>query len=98
MRALAAAASGVEAAIHFVPQSGPFARGIYATLQARLAAVPCGPRRCREALAGFYAASPFVDVLAEPPRLQDVVGTNRAASPWPPTAITWWSSPPSTTW
>jgi N-acetyl-gamma-glutamyl-phosphate reductase common form len=77
MRALAAAASGVEAEIHFVPQSGPFARGIYATLQARLAQ-PMAAGEVREALAGFYAAAPFVDVLAEPPRLQDVVGTNRA--------------------
>jgi N-acetyl-gamma-glutamyl-phosphate reductase len=32
----------------------------------------------RQALAGFYAEAPFVDVLADPPRLQDVVGTNRA--------------------
>lgn len=77
MRALAAAASGVEAAIHFIPQSGPFARGIYATLQARLLR-PMRAEEVREALAGFYAAAPFVDVLAEPPRLQDVVGTNRA--------------------
>jgi N-acetyl-gamma-glutamyl-phosphate reductase len=32
----------------------------------------------RQALTDFYAAAPFVDILAEPPRLQDVVGTNRA--------------------
>jgi N-acetyl-gamma-glutamyl-phosphate reductase len=32
----------------------------------------------QQALAGFYAGAPFVDVLADPPRLQDVVGTNRA--------------------
>jgi N-acetyl-gamma-glutamylphosphate reductase len=79
MRALAAAAGGAGAAgveIHFVPQAGPFARGIYATLQARL----CRPLAAEEvaaALAGFYAGAPFVDVLTEPPRLQDVVGTNR---------------------
>jgi N-acetyl-gamma-glutamyl-phosphate reductase len=40
MRALAAAAAGngqaAEPAIHFVPQSGPFARGIHATVSARL--------------------------------------------------------------
>jgi N-acetyl-gamma-glutamyl-phosphate reductase common form len=77
MRALAAAASGVEAEIHFVPQAGPFARGIYATLQARLLR-PMPAEEVRQALTTFYAASPFVDVLAEPPRLQDVVGTNRA--------------------
>jgi len=77
MRALAAAASGVEEPeIHFVPQAGPFARGIYATVQARLVRA-ISAEDVRDALAGFYAGSPFVDVLAEPPRLQDVVGTNR---------------------
>lgn len=77
MRALALAASGVDAEIFFVPQAGPFARGIYATLQARLAR-PMDAEEVRHELAGFYAGSPFVDVLPEPPRLQDVVGTNRA--------------------
>jgi N-acetyl-gamma-glutamyl-phosphate reductase len=77
MRALAAAASGVEAEIFFTPQSGPFARGIYATLQGRLLK-PMETEEVRQALAGFYAGAPFVDVLADPPRLQDVVGTNRA--------------------
>jgi N-acetyl-gamma-glutamylphosphate reductase len=85
MRALAAAAAGQEVAIHFVPQAGPFARGIYATLQARLlrparAGAGDGAERAAAVLAdlaSFYAAAPFVDVVAEPPRLQDVVGTNR---------------------
>jgi N-acetyl-gamma-glutamyl-phosphate reductase common form len=77
MRALAQAASGIEAEIFFIPQSGPFARGIYATLQGRLVR-PMESEEVREALAGFYASAPFVDVLAAPPRLQDVVGTNRA--------------------
>jgi N-acetyl-gamma-glutamyl-phosphate reductase common form len=77
MRTLAAAASGVDARIHFVPQAGPFARGIYATLQARLLR-PMESEEVRQALAGFYAGAPFVDILPEPPRLQEVVGTNRA--------------------
>jgi len=83
MRALAAAAVGAPVAIHFVPQAGPFARGIYATLQARLLR-PARAGHDAELAAAvtadlerFYAAAPFVDVLAEPPRLQDVVGTNR---------------------
>jgi N-acetyl-gamma-glutamyl-phosphate reductase len=76
MRNLAAAASGVEPEIHFVPQAGPFARGIYATVQARLNRAMTA-EEVRSALAGFYAGAPFVDILAEPPRLQDVVGTNR---------------------
>ena len=75
MEALAAAA-GAPARFHFVPQSGPFARGIHATLVMR----PAGgatAEDARAALASFYATAPFVDVLAAPPRLQEVVGTNR---------------------
>jgi len=74
MEALAKAASGVEAEIHFIPQAGPFARGIYATVQGKLLRPG---EDVRAALASFYAGSPFVDVLGTPPRLQDVVGTNR---------------------
>ncbi len=76
MRALAAAAAGVEPEVHFVPQAGPFARGIYATVQARLVR-PLAAAEVTAALADAYAGAPFVDVLDEPPRLQDVVGTNR---------------------
>jgi len=75
MEALAAAA-GAPASFHFVPQAGPFARGIHATLVMR----PKGGATAddaRAALASFYADAPFVDVLTSPPRLQDVVGTNR---------------------
>jgi N-acetyl-gamma-glutamylphosphate reductase len=77
MEALAKAASGVEAEIHFIPQAGPFARGIYATVQGRLLRPGPGEAAVRAALASFYDGSPFVDVLAAPPKLQDVVGTNR---------------------
>ena len=64
------------ASLRFVPQAGPFARGIHATLVGR-------PRRgvdaakARAALADFYGASPFVGVLAAPPHLAAVVGSNR---------------------
>ena len=76
MKALAAAASGVEPEIHFIPQSGPYARGIYATVQARLVR-PLPAAEVRGALGDFYKHARFVQVLAEPPRLQDIVGTNR---------------------
>jgi N-acetyl-gamma-glutamyl-phosphate reductase len=75
MEALAAAA-GAAARFHFVPQSGPFARGIHATLVMR----PRGGATAADAhaaLSAFYGGAPFVDVLAAPPRLQQVVGTNR---------------------
>ncbi len=76
MRSLALAASGIAAEIHFVPQAGPFARGIYATLQARLAREVTAAEAA-EAVAAFYAGAPFVTAGSELPRLQDVVGTNR---------------------
>jgi N-acetyl-gamma-glutamyl-phosphate reductase len=70
-------ASGVEAEINFVPHSGPFARGIHATTQARLLQ-PMTGAEVRAALAAFYSGQPFVRVLAEPPRLKDVVTSNYA--------------------
>jgi N-acetyl-gamma-glutamyl-phosphate reductase common form len=76
MKALAAAASGVELEIHFIPQSGPYARGIYATVQAQLVR-PLPAAEVRAALEEFYRGARFVRVLADPPRLQDIVGTNR---------------------
>ena len=80
MRLHAGRAAGQPVEIAFVPQSGPYARGIYATIHARLAR----PADLEEVVAGvsrFYAGSPFVKVGAagaKPPRLQDVAGTNRA--------------------
>ena len=76
MRQLVERAAGAPARIHFAPHSGPHARGIYATLHARLAR-PAEAEEIAAAMAAFYADSPFVEIAAEPPRLQDVVGTNR---------------------
>jgi N-acetyl-gamma-glutamyl-phosphate reductase common form len=78
MRALVSAAAGVEPEIHFVPHSGPFARGIHATIQARCAD-SLTTEEAVERVARFYAGAPFVRVSATPPRLQPVVGTNLAA-------------------
>jgi len=75
--ALAKAASGVAADIAFVPHSGPFARGIHATVQATLRE-PLQTRDVVEALRGFYADSPFVRVLDAPPRVKDVATSNYA--------------------
>ena len=75
--AIAASLTGRTAELNFVPHSGPFARGIHATTQARLAR-PMTPAELREALAGYYAGQPFVRVLAEAPRLKDVVASNYA--------------------
>jgi N-acetyl-gamma-glutamyl-phosphate reductase common form len=75
--ALAKAASGVDADYSFVPHSGPFARGIHATVQAKLKA----PRDAAAAIAmlrEFYAGKPFVRVLDNAPRVKDIVASNYA--------------------
>ena len=75
--ALAKAASGVEADFAFVPHSGPFARGIHMTVQARLKSPrDTAPRSAL--LREFYAHSPFVRVPDTAPRVKDVVTSNYA--------------------
>ncbi len=69
--------TGRSAELNFVPHSGPFARGIHATTQARLVQ-PMSSGELRAALAAFYTGQPFVRVLADPPRLKDVVASNYA--------------------
>ncbi|HVY82198.1 MAG TPA: N-acetyl-gamma-glutamyl-phosphate reductase [Steroidobacteraceae bacterium] len=69
--------SGVDAEFAFVPHSGPFARGIHMTVQARLKP-STDPARVLPALREFYARAPFVRVLDSAPRLKDVVTSNYA--------------------
>jgi N-acetyl-gamma-glutamyl-phosphate reductase len=75
--ACAKAASGVDAEFAFVPHSGPFARGIHMTVQARLKA-PLDTAGALSALRDFYAHSPFVRVTDGAPRVKDVVASNYA--------------------
>lgn len=75
--ACAQAASGIAAAFHFVPHSGPFARGIHVTVQATLKK-PLEATALRAALAGFYRGAPFVRVREAMPRIKDVVASNYA--------------------
>ena len=70
--------TGREVAVHFVPHSGPFARGIHVTLQARLREAS-QMTDVNAALTGYYAGSPFVHVLAREPHLKQVVASNYAA-------------------
>lgn len=67
--------TGVTPELHFVPQSGPFARGIHMTLQGRLASARTGDQ-LREEFARFYAGAPFVRVVDGTPRVKDVAGSN----------------------
>ena len=77
INALARAATGSDPQVAFVPHSGPFARGIHATVQARLAK-RIGTPEAIEALRAFYAGRTFVRVLDEPPRVKDVASSNYA--------------------
>jgi N-acetyl-gamma-glutamyl-phosphate reductase len=72
--ACAQAASGVSAHFAFVPHSGPYARGIHATVQAVLRR-PLDTATLLAQLADFYAHSPFVQVGASPPRLKEIVAS-----------------------
>lgn len=77
MVALAEQAAGRRPTIHFVPHSGPFARGIHATVQAKLL-TPLDAVTIRGELAQFYRGSPFVRIVSGTPRVKDVVGSNFA--------------------
>jgi len=73
--ALTRRAGNEEVAVHFIPHSGPYARGIYVTLQAKLK-VDMNDGDVRQAFADFYSDGPFVHVVAGTPRLKDVVASN----------------------
>ncbi len=76
MRLLLAPACGaVEPDVEFVPHSGPFVRGILATVRLQLVE-PMPAAALAAAVAEFYRGAPFVRVTTAPPRLSEVVGTN----------------------
>ncbi|WP_258240833.1 N-acetyl-gamma-glutamyl-phosphate reductase [Pseudidiomarina homiensis] len=58
----------------FVPHLGNFKRGILATIYAQLAE-QVSSDMVAEAFAACYAEQPFVRLVANPPKLQQVVGT-----------------------
>jgi N-acetyl-gamma-glutamyl-phosphate reductase len=73
---LGAARGGHEPEVEFVPHSGPFVRGIHATLRLTLKQPLTAPQAVA-ILNEFYADAPFVHATETPPRLTEVVGTNR---------------------
>lgn len=77
IKACAVAASGIDADIAFVPHSGPFARGIHATVQARLTQ-PLDSAAVIGRLREFYAGKSFVRILDTAPRVKDIVASNYA--------------------
>ena len=78
METLLAAVGERSPRVLFVPHSGPFARGIHATVHVRLRAASTG-ERLRAEMARFYAAagSTSVEVVDTPPRIRAVAGTDR---------------------
>ena len=72
---LCEAASGRASKVNFVPHSGPFARGIYATVQAKLIS-DVSEQQLRDVFASTYAESPFVQLVDGTPRLKNVVASN----------------------
>jgi N-acetyl-gamma-glutamyl-phosphate reductase len=75
--ACARAATGVEPELAFVPHSGPFARGIHVTVQARLVR-PLDTSQALGALKEYYARAPFVRVSERAPHVKEVAASNYA--------------------
>jgi N-acetyl-gamma-glutamyl-phosphate reductase common form len=73
--ACAKLATGIEAEINFVPHSGPFARGIHVTVQARLKK-RMDSSQAVQALKSYYKDCPFVGVIDSAPRVKDVATSN----------------------
>jgi len=73
--ALIEAVTGTEAKVNFVPHSGPFARGIYVTVQAKTNK-RVRPEQLQDVYAQAYADAPFVEIVGGTPRLKDVVASN----------------------
>jgi N-acetyl-gamma-glutamyl-phosphate reductase len=71
------AAAGVAPQLAFVPHSGPFARGIHATVQGTLKK-PLDTQTINSMLREYYAHSPFVRVQDSAPRVKDIVASNYA--------------------
>lgn len=74
--ALAGKSSGRQTKVHFVPHSGPFARGIHVTVQAK-AKAPVSEEQLRAVYEAAYRDAPFVQVVSGTPRIKDVVASNQ---------------------
>jgi N-acetyl-gamma-glutamyl-phosphate reductase len=78
VRSLIKAATGRDVSLGFVPHSGPFARGIHATIFVH-AKERMTQAQVNEALREYYRDATFVRVENEPPKMKDIVATNYAA-------------------
>ena len=69
------AVSDSPCSINFVPHSGPFARGIYATVQAKTQG-DVTLQQVQKAFSDAYEKAPFVQLVDGTPRLKNVVASN----------------------
>ena len=76
MEMLLERATGTSAKVLFTPHSGPYARGIHATVFARLKK-PMSRDQLLNYMESCFEATSFVQVKEQPPRLKEVVGSNR---------------------
>ena len=72
---LTSRASDRDVAVHFVPHSGPFTRGIHVTLMAESRA-RITAQELRALYEDAYADCPFVEIVNETPRIKNVVASN----------------------
>lgn len=77
MRTYLARAAGRPVEVAFVPHSGPFVRGIHATVSLRLRE-PEAAAHLVERVNAFYGPRSFVQATTTAPKLTEVAGTNRA--------------------
>jgi N-acetyl-gamma-glutamyl-phosphate/LysW-gamma-L-alpha-aminoadipyl-6-phosphate reductase len=74
---MAMAACNIDGTLGFVPHSGPFVRGIFATLQFGNRNTLC-PSALRARVASAFEDCPFVRIVEGSPRVAAVAGTNFA--------------------
>ena len=70
------AQGNAEPEIMFVPHSGPFSRGMLATIFGKLAE-PTTAEAIVSRYQAFYEKSPFISIGTRMPSVKEVVGSNR---------------------
>jgi N-acetyl-gamma-glutamyl-phosphate reductase len=67
---------GIDKSVRFVPHSGPFARGIYVTLQVGLNSTTT-TENITGLFRSYYQDAPFVQIIDETPRLKNIIASNQ---------------------
>jgi N-acetyl-gamma-glutamyl-phosphate reductase len=67
---------GADVSVRFVPHSGPFARGIYLTVQAGLKS-RSSTDELESLFRSYYHDAPFVQIVEDTPRLKNVIASNQ---------------------